>query len=487
MYKKLRAAPGATPKSALEEWRILCPGIPSNTMLAWCRKEAEVREAATHISPKVRRSCLSESALDNRQVAQFPAQETAVYDAFVIQRNEGLPVSGLWLKGEMRCALAETRPAKWQQFKYSNGWVTRWLSRFHVSHRTATNCAPLTAAERAAACLKYFCYVQQLSAAGLPGVPWDANYGSFPSHRRFNIDQVPLEFACAGLLRTYEIRGKKVVHVKEPKHKVEIRECSLLLTFNAVCEVPVASICLRGMQREDENGVRNPRLPWQRQMQQQFAELRTEFPSVHLYVQKNGYFDSAVLMAWAEDFIADLGQGPHIVTLDNLNAHCTPEFRELLLSAGVHLVYLPPRCTDLVQVVDAGLGYAVKRRMKNSFFSHYLDNHRRWNDGKVSAAQRRRLHVTWLSTALANFYEEDGMKQVKRIFRRCGLNNRLDGRDDAERVIPGYDEPIVVPSFLDTGRCGADDLQQSSEIPTHTQRKQVFTLSFFLIDFFIFL
>jgi len=179
-------------------------------------------------------------------------------------------------------------------------------------------------------------------------------------------------------------------------------------------------------------------------------------------------------MSWDGDFIRDIGHGPFIVSADNLRAHCTPQFRQLLLSAGLHLVYTPPRCTDLVQVVDGGLGYAVKKRIKKLFFNHYMAQHDRWNSGKVSAAGRRALHVEWMSTALMSFCTDDGMSQVKRIFKKCGLNNRLAGRDDAERVIPGYSGRIdVTSSFLDKGRCGAHDLHQTGEVPKKTQGQQV--------------
>jgi len=298
-------------------------------------------------------------------------------------------------------------------------------------------------------------------------------YGSFPSHRQINFDQVPLEFACADLLRTYEVSGTKVIHVEKPEHKVERRECSLLLAFSATSQMPFASICLRGTAAKNSEGIADFRRPCQRPMQQQFADLKAQFPAVHIYVQKNGYFDSAVMMNWAVDFINDLGQGPFMVSADNLRAHCTPEFRELLCSAGIHLVYTPPGWTDLVQVVDAGIGYSVKRRMKKLFFDHYMANHNDWNSGKVSAANRRALHVEWLSTALTAFYTDGGMTQVHRIFKKCGLNNRLDGQDDEERVIPGYSGVINVSSFRAMGRSGADDFGQTCEIPTNTQGQQV--------------
>jgi len=151
---------------------VWCPGIPVGTLMRWRQEEQQLQAAATHSSPKVRKSSLSPSALENRKIGRYPAEEAAVYDAFVIRRSNGLPVGGLWFKAEMMLVLKQSKPADAENFNCSAGWLAGFLRRFHLSMRVATNSAKLTAGERVPACLKYFQYIQDLAALPLPGVPW---------------------------------------------------------------------------------------------------------------------------------------------------------------------------------------------------------------------------------------------------------------------------------------------------------------------------
>ena len=51
------------------------------------------------------------------------------------------------------------------------------------------------------------------------------------------------------------------------------------------------------------------------------------------------------------------------------------------------LIYTPADCTDLCAVTDAGLGKAIKTRMKIKFEEHYENNSEAWEDGKITASE----------------------------------------------------------------------------------------------------
>ena len=175
-FQLLRSSPGATTQSALEDWQVLYPGIPPNTVLSWQNSERQLRDAAHSPSPRVRQASLYEKGLESRRIAQFPVEEAEVYDEFVLRRKDGLPCRGIWFVVTMKQRLAANKPHGWESFKHSDGWFNRFLTRMHLSLRVATNVAKLTVAERVPRCLKYFQYVQELSA----------------SHRRLRRQQVRL-------------------------------------------------------------------------------------------------------------------------------------------------------------------------------------------------------------------------------------------------------------------------------------------------------
>lgn len=66
--------------------------------------------------------------------------------------------------------------------------------------------------------------------------------------------------------------------------------------------------------------------------------------------------------------------------------------------------FMPPDCTDVLQLIDAGIGFRTEQLLKN----HYKDwlekesNLERWTGGEVSASERRVMNTKWLGDA----YEE---------------------------------------------------------------------------------
>ncbi len=125
------------------------------------------------------------------------------------------------------------------------------------------------------------------------------------------------------------------------------------------------------------------------------------------------------------------GNAEKLVGLDNLSAHCHPDFRWYAKhETNSLLIYTPEDCTDLCAVTDAGLEKAIKDRMRAKFDAHYESNEDMWDDGKVSAAGHRALLVQWLSEAWEEFFAEGGEKRVLLAFQRCGMLNAVDGSED---------------------------------------------------------
>ena len=179
-------------------------------------------------------------------------------------------------------------------------------------------------------------------------------------------------------------------------------------------------------------------------------KLRKKYRNSEIYCQPKGYMDVITFFTWfTNTFLPTAGNNPQLLVLDNLNAHGTAEIREFAALHNVLLLFSPPNCTDLVQVTDLGLGYAIKHRMKNKFVEHYQSHHEAWERGDVPPAERKALHVKWLSESITEFYAKPtGQEMVEKIFARCGLRTPLSEEGEQLRAIPCYDKPIVVDWLL---------------------------------------
>ena len=91
--------------------------------------------------------------------------------------------------------------------------------------------------------------------------------------------------------------------------------------------------------------------------------------------------DAVTFLAWFKHtFLPCAGNNNQLLVVDNLSAHATEEMREFAALHGVCLLFTPPNCPDLVQIADCGLGYTIKRKMKNKFVDNFSDpaNTTRW-------------------------------------------------------------------------------------------------------------
>ena len=108
-----------------------------------------------------------------------------------------------------------------------------------------------------------------------------------------------------------------------------------------------------------------------------------------MYYQKKAWFDGATCRAWLKDFRAQAGsQSEKLLGLDNLGGQCHPDFRSYARNdCNSLLIYTPEDCTDLCAVTDAGLGKAIKDRMKAKFEKDFDERADEWVDGDISAGK----------------------------------------------------------------------------------------------------
>lgn len=424
------------PADAKVAFTLMWPRIDFKQMQKWRRLWDEQAIASATIASKF----VSPACITTRSEGWFAEAEAIVFDSFKAARADGLACGSLWFQNTMHATLKQLYPdGAADDFKAGAGWLKGFYKRFNLSNRVATNVMPISTAERVPQCLNFFSQIQKQCATG-----FHSRWGKYPPVRRYNTDEVPVEFGGV-LCKTAEMKGAREVWVRRPKQKIDTRETTMMPLFCAGAEVPGASIILRATPRRIDANTVDPRNAVHGPTQELIEALRIKYPLVDIYCQPKGYIDAATFLAWFKfTFLPTLGNPPNLLVMDNLRAHGTAEIREFAALHDVCLFFSPAGCTDMVQVTDDGLGRAIKLRMKKYFTTHFAAHMRQWQEDRVTPRIRKQLHVRWLSDAIEDFYKNGGQKTVQKVFGHCGLLSPLDESGPQLRKLKGHEGPIVV-------------------------------------------
>ena len=121
---------------------------------------------------------------------RYPEQENELYLRFVHRRiHLGLKTTDIWLRLMMQELL---RVHGWEEFMYSNGWVTAFKERYRITSQARTNKKQLPLSERLGR-IKIFhqWLLGELQRSDPQRCP---KYGRFAADHMFHMDQIPLPF-----------------------------------------------------------------------------------------------------------------------------------------------------------------------------------------------------------------------------------------------------------------------------------------------------
>lgn len=164
---------------------------------------------------------------------------------------------------------------------------------------------------------------------------------------------------------------------------------------------------------------------------------------VDIYWQKKAWADGKFCIAWARRTLANFMGLPEIAIsedravlfMDNLRTQTSTEFKQTCSDLGVDPWFLPKNCTDIIQPVDAGYGRELKRQIAYSFqeWTENDDNLDRWEDGNLTAGDRRILITHWVANAVKVVNAK--LDTLWRYFEKTGCLMRIDGTGD-ELITP---------------------------------------------------
>ena len=280
-------------------------------------------------------------------------------------------------------------------------------------------------------------------------------YGVCPLATRIHVDEVGFDI-CGTLDTTVAQKGQKRVQVVHPSVRIDVRQCSLMLSFFADGRVGPTALCVaRTPKRLDQQDplhakkhpLVDPREPLTPAGREEFKELRELYPNVLLYAQPKGYFDHRTFAAYWDDMHELLPKQPHVVIMDNAASHWSPHIKAASKQRKIEMVSTPENCTDLCAATDAGLGRSVKLLMRKKFRAHFGANMARWRTGEVSLRDWRHLFMKWLSEAVVEFARV-GAQQIKKSPVHCGTGLRINGSENHLVKIDGYEGTLVSREFV---------------------------------------
>ena len=417
------------------------PSIPASTMRGFIeRRQSILLEGRPSAPPLIRNSRVSADRLTLYRKGRFESLENVLYLELLDKRQDGLLVARDWLMARMKQLLTEWVSLK-KPHQCTEGWLAKFMKRFHLTLRKASNTHPMTIVERVPLLEEFYKEVKRLCRPSVGCVGDFDKFGLFPLSRRIHFDEVPFELRGT-LNYTVEHTGAGRVQIKQPKIQLDFRVCSLCLYFVAELKGDLwlrPSICFRLVPSTVGTGGINPRSPKSGRVKAEAESLRRDFPEIDIYFQRKGYYDAPTTLCATNAFVDSLPEkGPWLVCCDNLGAHLTEDVKTVLTRAEVTLLLTPKNCTDVCAVTDAGLGRSIKLLMRKRFKKHFSEHLQEWTEGRVNPETRRRLSCEWLRDSIIEFYKNDGQRQVLKAFQRCGLAGAYNGSEDHLIKLDGF-------------------------------------------------
>lgn len=375
---------------------------------------------------------------------RYPELESKLMDKFRLRRNDGLVITGLWLRLSMRELISDHMNLPPEEIDVGRGWLSGFLSRHDIVLRRKTNEKSFTMEECLPKLKSFHAGLVRRSQQG----KLDDDSGRWRLVNRFNVDQVPFNMT-GGTDTTYEQRGSTWVFIKgrSGQHKSS-RDATLQITINLSGKSrlqPKPIIMFRGLGRRLTE-----------------AERAAWDPRVVVKFSPKAYYNDDECLLWAlNDFgpylkmhneTTNRRQGKIVLFADNLSGQTRDEFKQALAQHNCEVHYYPPGMTDKLQVIDRHIGAHIKLLMRKQRDAWLLvqENADRWfgtkNTPTLQSWELRVLMTRWLGAAwtqfLAELDEQEPMNLIQRSTAATGCNLGPEGFDPMNQKaisIPGLD------------------------------------------------
>ena len=387
----------------------------------WAAQEDELRRMLTQTSA-VRFS------LHPGSKCRFPLAEADTYTACKEHRTNGLRVTARFLRVAMRRSILEHYDeVAAASFRASHRWLQAFARRHRLSLRRKTNSKHMPIESRLAKCKRWHArFRRRLRRESSTTAPLHETWGRWLPQDRISIDQVPCNLR-EGDGRTYAEVGSKRVWLVGCKQDDGKRFCTL----------QVAARCANGSPNLPRHGQARLLVIFRGTGKRISPEEREAWhPDVWVRFQKKAWADEALCEDYALIEMAEITAAARlagresVAIFDNLHGQTTETHLRNLARNRCKRHLLPSNTTDELQLVDAGVGHALKTEMAH-LHDDWLSkdgNLELWTTATNFPAWRKRVLVTWLA---AQAWENVCRRfDFEAAATRLGMRMTIDGSGD---------------------------------------------------------
>ena len=387
----------------------------------WVAQEDELRRVLTQTSA-VRFS------LHPGSKCRFPLAEADTYTACKEHRTNGLRVTARFLRVAMRRSILEHYDeVAAASFRASHRWLQAFARRHRLSLRRKTNSKHMPIEARLAKCKRWHArFRRRLRRESSTTAPLHETWGRWLPQDRISIDQVPCNLR-EGDGRTYAEVGSKRVWLVGCKQDDGKRFCTL----------QVAARCANGSPNLPRHGQARLLVIFRGTGKRISPEEREAWhPDVWVRFQKKAWADEALCEDYALIEMAEITAAARlagresVAIFDNLHGQTTETHLRNLARNRCKRHLLPSNTTDELQLVDAGVGHALKTEMAH-LHDDWLSkdgNLELWTTATNFPAWRKRVLVTWLA---AQAWENVCRRfDFEAAATRLGMRMTIDGSGD---------------------------------------------------------
>lgn len=355
--------------------------VPETNVRDWRKQKAKLS-----VTTRDRRSFRGKKAM-------YPDVETQLVEFVQEKRSGAFSVTTEMIQIQAR-RIAERLNIDTTQFRASLGWCIRFLRRHGLSIRRRTTLAQRLPDEYENKIIEFHQYILQVR-----------DKYNFDLYQIGNADQCPV-FWDMPMATTIEQKGAKSVPIRSTGY--EKQRCTVMLAITA-----------DGHKLPPYVVLKRKTLPKEKLPQ-----------GVIVRAQEKGWMEEKLVIDWIETVWnrrpGALLKKKHLLVLDSFKAHLTERVKEKLKGMKTVLAVIPGGLTSVLQPLDVSVNKPFKGNFRKLYTQWMCDGEHTYTPSGKLKRPPLTLILEWILKA----WNAVKYETVVKSFKKCGISNHLDGRED---------------------------------------------------------
>ena len=253
-------------------------------------------------------------------------------------------------------------------FKASDGWLRKFLSRNNLVLRAKTSMAQILP-----------CDLEDKIAQFRQNVQYVRENGDFPYELIANMDETPAYFDVVPS-KTVDKKGKKSIIVRTTKS--EKRHITAVLSCIATGEMLPPMIIFKGTTTRSINGVTNKN-------------------GAIVTYQGKAWMDEDIMKQWiTRVWVQYTKKRPSLLVLNSFSAHVTEEIQVMFARCNTTVIVIPGGCTSVLQPLDVSINRPFKDHLRKCWQQYMVEQSDLVGsaDKKIQPPSKQHL-VDWITEA----------------------------------------------------------------------------------------